>query len=718
LVLAALSDSLYSPSWYRVAELRPRLRGHIRIHRHHYRGETWYVLEDRASGRMHRFNPIAHYLIGLMDGRRSVQELWDGAAARFGDDAPTQQDMIGLLGQLHAGDVLQTEVAPDVAELLRRSRKLKRRDFMQKYLSPLALRIPLFDPDRFLERWLPWYRPLFGFWGAAVWLAVVGAAAALAAVHWKELSQDMTDQLLLPHNLVLLALVFPIIKLLHELGHACATKAWGGEVHDMGVMLLVLMPVPYVDASSSTAFREMRRRAVVGAAGMVVELFLASLALFLWLQAEPGMFRAILYNVMVIAGVSTVIFNGNPLLRFDGYYILSDLLQIPNLRQRGTRYLTHLVETRAFGVRSAGFDAAQEERGWLAVFTVASFVYRILVMVAIALFIATQYFIVGVLLALFVVATSLVWPVIKGANFVLSNPKLGRRRGRAVAVAGGATALAAALLFLVPLPLWTLAQGVTWAPPDATVFAGADGFVRQVSAASGSPVRRGATLLVTEDPLLELRTRVLEAQVRLLSIRAHAELQLDRVRSELTREELVAAEAELALARERGSELVIRSPAEGVFLLPSAEDLPDRFLRKGQQVGYVVRPDVITVKALVQQEDADLVFAHTQRAEVKRAGARFETLEAVMKRQVPQATTRVPNPALSTQAGGVVAMDPRESQTPTALQGWFEIELELPATRTYTVGERVYVRFEHGWEPVGFRLYRSVRQLFMKRFVV
>ena len=117
-------------------------------------------------------------------------------------------------------------------------------------------------------------------------------------------------------------------------------------------------------------------------------------------------------------------------------------------------------------------------------------------------------------------------------------------------------------------------------------------------------------------------------------------------------------------------------------------------------------------------EDADLVFAHTQRAEVKRAGARFETLEAVMKRQVPQATTRVPNPALSTQAGGVVAMDPRESQTPTALQGWFEIELELPATRTYTVGERVYVRFEHGWEPVGFRLYRSVRQLFMKRFVV
>jgi putative peptide zinc metalloprotease protein len=317
-----------------------------------------------------------------------------------------------------------------------------------------------------------------------------------------------------------------------------------------------------------------------------------------------------------------------------------------------------------------------------------------------------------------VVASSLLLPIAKGVAYLATSPKLRQRRARAVGVVSAVTAAVAVVLFLVPFPLWTLAQGVTWAPPDATVFAGADGFVKQVAAVSGTPVRHGATLVVTEDPLLELRMRVLEAQVRLLSLRAHADLQYDRVRWELTREELVAAEAELALARERIGELVIRSPAEGVFLLPSAEDLPDRFLRKGQQVGYVVRPDSITVKVLVPQEDADLVFAHTQRAEVKRAGARWETLEAVMKRQVPQASTRVPNPALSTQAGGLVAMDPRESQTPTALQGWFEIDLDLPATRTYTVGERVYVRFEHGWEPLGFRLYRSVRQLFMKRFVV
>jgi putative peptide zinc metalloprotease protein len=266
--------------------------------------------------------------------------------------------------------------------------------------------------------------------------------------------------------------------------------------------------------------------------------------------------------------------------------------------------------------------------------------------------------------------------------------------------------------------LWTLAQGVTWAPQQAVVVAGADGFVRQVPAASGAIVRRGAPLVVTEDPLLALRIRVLEAQLRLLQLRAQAELQQDRVKTELTREQIVSAQAELALARERARDLTILSPADGVFLLPSAEDLPDRYVRQGQEIGYVVRPDTITVRALVAQEDADLVFAHTRRAEVRRAGARYETLPAALRRQVPQATQHVPNPALTHSGGGPVPVDPRDPRAPTALQGWFEIELELPQTRAYTVGERVYVRFEHGWEPLAWRLYRSARQLFMKRFVV
>ena len=712
-----MSEDLYSPSWYRVAKLQPRLRGHVRIHRHHYRGELWYVLEDRVSRRMHRFNPPTHYVIGLMDGRRSVQELWDAAIERFGDDAPTQDEMIQLLGQLHAADVLQSEMAPDVDELLRRAQKVRSRSLMQK-LSPLALRIPLADPDRVLERALPWYRWAFGPAGALLWLIVVGTGIALAIAHWRELTESLSDRVLAPHNLFLLALTFPLIKLLHELGHACATRAWGGEVHEMGVMLLVLMPVPYVDASAASAFREPRRRVVVGAAGMLVETFVAAAALFLWLGAEPGTLRAMLYDVMLIAGVSTVVFNGNPLLRFDGYYILADLLQMPNLRQRGAQYLTHLVDTKAFGLRDSGFDAGRRERGWLAVFTVLSFLYRIIVVLGIALFIGAQYFFIGVLLALWVVVGSIVIPLCKGVNHVFTSPRLQRRRDRALALTAGTALTAVLLLFAVPLPLWSSAQGVTWAPDDAVVLAGSDGFVRRVAAAPGAAVHKGRTLIETDDPQLAPRIRALEAQLRALEVRAQTELAIDKVRREITHEEMKALRAELARAKERFADLTIASPVDGVFVMEGARDLPDRYLKKGQLVGFVVSPKVATVRVLVSQDDVDLVRAHTDRVQVKMAGRIGQTFDATLRREVPAASARLPNAALAISGGGVVPTDPRQPDTPTALGRWFEFEVELPAERSRALGERVYVRFEHGWEPLAWRMFRTVRQTFMKRFVI
>ncbi|HEX2543453.1 MAG TPA: PqqD family peptide modification chaperone [Ramlibacter sp.] len=713
------ADALFSASWYRVAALKPRLRGHLRFHRHQYRGQRWYVMEDLLSRRMHRFNPAAHYIMGLMDGQRDVQELWDRAATSFGDDAPTQDEMIRLLAQLHSADVLQSDVEPDVAELLRRAQRTRRSNFMQRYLSPLAIRIPLYDPDRLLQRCLPWYRGLFTRAGFLVWLAIVLAAGVLAVGHWRELSENATDRILAPQNLLLIFLTFPVVKLAHEFAHACAVKAWGGEVHDIGVMLLVMMPVPYVDASASSAFREPHRRAVVGAAGVMAELVLASIALLLWLELQPGMFRAVLYDVMLIAGVSTVLFNGNPLLRFDGYYVLSDLLQIPNMRQRGQHLLQQVVESRVFGIDAPTVEHEPRERAWLVGFTIASFIYRIVVMLAIALFIAQAYFFVGVLLALWSVGQTLVWPLVKGVRYLFTQQKLRRHRTRALATSGAAAGLVLLLVFAIPLPLWTRAEGVTWTAQEAVVVARTDGFVRRVGVEPGATVSKGATLVEAEDATLEPRIRVLEAQLLIFETRAQSERDLDRVRWQLTQEEIKATQAELALARERFAELTIRSPLAGVVFLPGADDLPDRFVRKGQQIAFILPPGAATVRVLVSQDDVDLVRSRTRRIEIKRAGKLADTETAVLRREVPAASRRVPNPALSTQGGGVVAVDPRQNDAQVvAMDSWFEFELELPASTGRTIGERVHVRFVHDPEPVGWRLYRGVRQLFLNRFTV
>jgi putative peptide zinc metalloprotease protein len=224
---------------------------------------------------------------------------------------------------------------------------------------------------------------------------------------------------------------------------------------------------------------------------------------------------------------------------------------------------------------------------------------------------------------------------------------------------------------------------------------------------------------VTEDPMLALRARVLEAQVRLLEARANALRLESRVRWAMTLDELGAAKQELEHVNQRLAALVISSPVVGTFVLAHpASDFPDRFLRRGDQVGYVLPAKVATARVLVSQDDIDLVRSRTLRVEAKLAGRLYETYEARLSREVPAASNRVSNLALSSAGGGAAALDPRQTKEPKTLDAWFAFELELPQTPTLTLGEHVYVRFEHGAEPLAPRLYRAVRQLFMRQFTV
>ncbi len=715
-----MSEALFSPSWYRVAALTPRLRSHAMLHRHQYRGQTWYVLQDRSNERFHRFSPAAFSFIGLMDGKRSVQEIWDLSSSRLGDHAPTQPDVVQLLSQLHAADVLQCDIPPDTAELLERYEKQRQRKWQRRLMNFFAWQFPLFDPERFLQQFAPLVRPFFSWWGAVLWCLIVVPALLIGAANWSDLTADLIDRVTTPQNLVLLWLLFPVIKALHEFGHAFAVKVFGGEVHEMGIMILVLSPIPYVEASASSAFAGKWQRVVVGAAGMIVELVLAAIAVYVWVSVEPGTVRTLAYNTILIAGISTVLFNGNPLLRFDGYYILADFLEIPNLRQRANTYLGYLCERYLFGRDDAPepYDSASE-RAWFVTYAVSSFVYRIVVVIAILLYLTDQLFLLGVVFAILTAGTWFVLPMGKGVKYLFTSPRIRRVRGRAFAVSMALVAVFVSVLTLMPAPFRTRAEGVIWIPDEAFVRAEVDGFVERVVATPGATVQPGDLLVVCQDSTVETEVKVLEAQLREIKARIRERLVDDLVKAKMLEEEQRYIEERLARARERQSELVIHSKAAGTFVLPKAEDLPGRFVKRGELLAHVVDLKMITVRTIVDQNDIDLIRYQNQDVQVRLAERLDEPMAATITRLVPAASEELPSPALGSEGGGQVPLDPHDSKGQKAMKRLFQVDLELPVRQgLLNVGGRVYVRFDHGREPLAVQWYRQGRQLFLARFNV
>jgi putative peptide zinc metalloprotease protein len=715
-----MSDVFFSSAWYRVATLRPRLQRHAQLHRHHYRGQLWYILQDHASQRVHRFSPAAYGVIGLLDGQRTVADVWELAQARLGDDAPTQDEMIQLLTQLHTADVLQCDVPPDTTELLLRYKRQRRQTWRRWLLTPFVARLPVCDPERFLQHLLPWVRPFFGTPGLLLWLLVVGTAVLLAAMHWTDLTADMVERVLVPHNVFLLWLIFPVLKILHEFGHAFATKAYGGEVHEMGLMLLAFIPCPYVDASAAAAFGAKGQRIMAGAAGMLVELFLASLALFVWLNVEPGMVRTAIYDVRFIAGISTVLFNGNPLLRYDGYYIFADYLEIPNLRARAQAYLRYLWERYAFGCREAASEmATPSERAWFICYGITAWAYRLVVFMAVAMFMAKKFFFVGVVCAVGGLVVGGATPLVKLLTYLSTSPHLRRVRLRAGLVVGGVTALVVGVVCFAPVPLRSRAEGVIWVPEQARVRATADGFVERIVVPSGARVQQGDVLVVCRDSVLETRVTVLEARVQELHLRYAAEWLRDISQAEILKEAMLLWQENLARARERVAALTIRSPTDGIFVVPQVQDLPGRFVKQGTQIGYVLDLTTLTARVVVVQDNIDLVRQRTHGIEVRLAERLAKPISAVLWRVVPAATQQLPSLALSSHGGGAIATDPRDTEGVKALQRLFQIDVQLSSeARVVNVGGRVYVRFDHGWEPLVQRWYHQLRRLFLSKFYV
>lgn len=598
----------FHESWYRVANLRCKLRPSAQISRQHYRGERWYVVRDPAGNQYHRLSAAAYRFVGLLDGSRTVAEAWELAGGVLADDAPTQPEVVQILSQLHAANLLEADITPDSGVLLRRHKQMQKRRIQGRLMNFLFPRIPLWDLDRFLLRWMPIMRLFLSKFGTMLWLGVIIAAIAAIAPHWDKLSKG-AENAMQPGNWPFLWATFVLIKLIHELGHAFTCRRFGGEVHELGIMFLVFVPAPYVDASSAWSLPSKWQRILVGAGGMIFELFVAAICAFVWLQTNPNtLVNQLAYNTMLIASVSTVIFNANPLLRYDGYYMLSDWLEIPNLRQKSMDYSLGLIKRHVFRVKSPNPLPPVGQRFWLFFYAITSGIYRVFVGIMIILVVSNQVPVLGILMALGGVVTWLFVPVYKISKYLLLEPELHRKRPRAVAFSLAVAAALVVLVGLIRFPMRFEATGITEPEQKVTLRVRTSGFVEKVLVKDGQFVRAGQELLVCEDKPLATEIVKLKAEIEMIKARRLQNIvqsQSDKLLEEI---ELRRANARLDLLGRQYEELTLRAPFDGHVIAPLIHELQGKYIKLGDEVATVMRADPLVIKAIVPQADAALLF--------------------------------------------------------------------------------------------------------------
>jgi putative peptide zinc metalloprotease protein len=715
------SGRTYSDAWHRVASVRPRLRSSVRAHRQQFRGEAWVVLRDSLSADHFRITTEAWQFISQLDGQRTVDALWTDLMTRGAEQALTQEEVVQLLGHMHMANLLQFDQGDAAASLFERYQKRRGRERLALWMGILSIKIPLLDPDRALERALPLIRWVFGPWGMLAYLTLLLFAGKALLEHSDELWRQ-GEGMLSPGNLGLLYVGMVLAKTVHEFGHAAACKRYGGEVHKMGVMLLIFAPLPYMDATASWGFRSRMERLLVGASGVLSELAVAAIAALVWANTAPGPLNALAHNVMFVASVSTLLFNLNPLLRFDGYHILVDALDVPNLYQRSREQLKYLGERWVLRLPHAQPAARSvAESWWLPLYGVVSLAYWVVLMSGIVFFVAKQYLVLGQLLAVFLLVTGLGVPLFKFLRYLASSPRLAHQRSASVLRVGVWGGLLLAALTVVPIPDRVRVDGVMQARESRSLFNESAGLLAERLATPGAWVVAGQPLLRLVNAELDFELEGLRQQrAQLLA----QELQAihEQVANLAPLQQQRWAVEEQILERERQQHtLLVRAPIEGRWSAPELDVAQGQWLARGAPLGTVVDERQWRFVAVLPQVATHIFKAGFEQAEVRLRGQEQHNLWALQAEVLPFEQGLLPSAALGMSGGGDIAVDPQDPYGLKAAEPFFRVQAELPLEAMAGPvwhGQRGVMRLTLPAAPLAQQWERALRQFLQREFRV
>lgn len=499
--------------------LQVRLRPDLVVQPQFYEGMTHYVIKDPLALKYFRFKIEEYFLLQQFDGKQTLQDVKKAFERKYRPQTISIDDLTRFVAQLHEAGIVVIDSGELAKVLIRRRKKNRWRKVWSFLANILFIKIPIIDPERLLTGMYPYFRWIFS--SAFIFVSVTSMIVALGLVagNWKTFYDKLPDFQSFFNWWTIMSfwLCLAIVKIIHEFGHGLTAKHFGGEVHEMGLLFLVLTPALYCDVTDSWLLPNKWRRIWISAAGIYVECFLASIATFVWWNSQPGLVNSLAMATMFICSVNTIMFNANPLLRYDGYYVLADWLEIPNLRIKSTQFFAYLIQEKVLGLEVPVQSYLPKSRRYLFVtYAVASYVYRWFVTFAILWFLSqvlkplkleSVSYLLGVAALVPLVGT----PVYQIVKFLRTPGRLRKvKKVRATAFAAAAIAIVTAILFIrTPLRV----QGtfvLRLAKPDI-VYAEVEGRLVELNVKNGQWVTKDTVLAKLSNP--EKQKELLQRQL-------------------------------------------------------------------------------------------------------------------------------------------------------------------------------------------------------------
>ena len=712
---------IFHESWYRLSESKIALRASVRIHRQVYRGVVWYVLYEPFTNKFYRLPQGAYEFVSRLRINKTVGEVWNGMLNSATGEIPGQGEVIEMLAQLYQSNMLMYDGIEDGAKLFERNKKQNRKKVKASLLNIFFLKVPLVDPDALLNklRWL--IACLISKPFALVWLLTVIVAAKYGVENFDAL-KDSAQGFLSPSNIGWVYVCTVFVKLLHEFGHASVVKRYGGEVHTLGVMFMLLVPLPYVDATASWSFRKKSRRILVGAAGMLTEFLIASIALILWANLGGGILKNLAYNVIIMASVSTVLFNINPLMRFDGYYMLTDLLDMPNLQQRSVQHLKYLLERYIFFKRDAEPVAETwSERVVYFLYGICSSVYRIFLFTGFIVAISQHYLLLSFFMGILLCLTMVIMPVGRFLKYIFASPGLALVRSRAVILTVLFFGSVFAFLFNVPVPDTFKAPGVMEARTYENAIVGESGLVDRIYHYADGLVHKGDTLMLLQNRELEFQLEEKRAQLREATQSYYQALENAPENMLPIEKRIGALKQELEKLEEDRSKLAVIAPIDGIWDIKDLDDYKGRFVRQGDSIGLLLDTSSFDFLAVVSQEEVSRLFAGKPRSvSVRLNGDAFTEIPVENVMAIPAASDHLPSAALGWLAGGEIETRVNNAQNgEQTVEPVYIVRAQLNDSLLASFkrhGRTGKIRFDLGETPLAMQGIRKVRQALQKYY--